>query len=237
MSVLGHLEELRTRLFKMLLAFGVGCIAAWFFYEDILHFLIQPLKQLPVAEQIISQGNLIFTAPTEAFFIRLKITAFAGFVLALPVILWQLWRFVTPGLHRKEKRYAIPFVFVSMVLFCAGVAFAFTTLPRALDFLASFSGTELVLLPRASEYLSFVLILIAGFGVTFEFPLVLLALTLIGVVSSQKLRRVRKVAYVTILIVAAIVTPTQDPVTLMMMSVPLGLLYEATILVARLMKK
>lgn len=237
MSILGHLEELRTRLFKMVLAFAAGCVGAWFLYDDILSLLIHPLKQLPVAEQIISKGNLIFTAPTEAFFIRLKVTAFAGFVLALPVILWQSWRFITPGLHPREKRYAIPFVFVSMGLFSAGVVFAFTSLPRALDFLASFSGTELVLLPRASEYLSFVMVLIAGFGITFEFPLVLLALTLIGVVSSQKLRSGRKIAYVTILIVAAFVTPTQDPITLIMMSVPLGLLYETTIMIARVMKK
>jgi sec-independent protein translocase protein TatC len=190
-----------------------------------------------VANQILKGGELIYTAPTEAFFIRLKVTAFAAFAFCLPVVLWQAWRFVTPGLHPNEKRYAVPFILVSMALFVAGIGTAFVSLPKALDVLTGFAGSELVLVPRAADYLSFVLILIAAFGFAFEFPIALLALTLVGVLTSQSLRKARRMAWVIILVVAAIITPTQDPITLAIMAVPLGILYEATILTARLMKK
>ena len=153
------------------------------------------------------------------------------------VILWQLWRFVTPGLHKHEKRYALPFVLVSMVLFALGVSVAFASLPKALEVLAGFAGNELVLLPRAADYLSFVLLLIMAFGVSFELPVALLGLTVVGVLSSDKLRRWRRMAWLMILVVAAVITPTQDPITLAMMSLPLGLLFEGTVVTARLMKK
>jgi sec-independent protein translocase protein TatC len=206
-------------------------------YSQVLAILIGPLAKLPVADQILQDGQLIYTAPTEAFFIRLKVTAFTGMIFALPVMLWQLWRFVTPGLHRHERRYALPFVVISVFLFALGVATAFLSLPKALEVLAGFAGSELVLLPRASDYLSFVLLLVAAFGFSFEFPIILLGLTLVGVLSSAKLRKARRIAWVIILIVAAIITPTQDPITLMIMSVPLGLLYEGTIVAARLLKR
>jgi sec-independent protein translocase protein TatC len=237
MSLMEHLEELRSRLFKIVLAYALACVAAWFLYSQVLAILIGPLAKLPVADQILQDGQLIYTAPTEAFFIRLKVTAFTGMIFALPVILWQLWRFVTPGLHRHERRYALPFVVISVFLFALGVATAFLSLPKALEVLAGFAGSELVLLPRASDYLSFVLLLVAAFGFSFEFPIILLGLTLVGVLSSAKLRKARRIAWVIILIVAAIITPTQDPITLMIMSVPLGLLYEGTIVAARLLKR
>ncbi len=237
MSLMGHLEELRGRLFKIVVAYAVASTAAWFLYEHLLRLLISPLAKLPAADQILRNGQLIYTAPTEAFLVRLKVVAFAGLILALPIILWQLWRFVTPGLHKHEKRYALPFVLVSMVLFALGVSVAFTSLPKALEVLAGFAGNELVLLPKAADYLSFVLLLIVAFGVSFEFPIVLLGLTIVGVLSSEKLRRFRRAAWVIILVVAAVITPTQDPITLVMMSIPLGLLFEATVVTARLMKK
>lgn len=237
MTLIEHLEELRSRLFKVVAAFVVGSIVAWFFYNQILGFLVEPLKHLPNADQILTGGRLVFQAPQEPFFIRLKVTAFAGLVLALPVILWQLWRFVTPGLHKKEKRYALPFVFVSLLLFAGGVWFAFTLFPQALRILFGFAGTETVILPRASEYLSFVLLLILAFGITFEMPLILFSLTLAGVLSTATLRKGRRAAWIIIAVVAAVVTPTQDPYTMMLMAVPLVLLYELTILIARLFKR
>lgn len=237
MTLMAHLGELRSRLLKIAIGYVITTTAAWFAYSPILAFLVAPLSKLPVAEQILQDGHLIFTAPTEAFFVRLKLTAFAGLILALPLILWQIWRFVTPGLRANEKKYAVAFVMVSLALFGLGVATAFASLPKALEVLAAFAGTELVLLPRASEYLSFVMLLIGAFGLSFEFPLVLLALTGLGVLSSLKLRQSRKIAWVVILIVAAVITPTQDPITLAMMAIPLGLLFEGTIVAARLMKK
>lgn len=237
MSLVEHLEELRGRLFKIVLAFTAASVAAWFLYDRILGVLVGPLRSIPGTGRIISRGKLVFTAPTEAFFIRVKVVCFAALVLALPVILWQLWRFVTPGLYAREKKFAIPFVLVSVVLFGVGAAFALATLPAAVKLLAGFGGTELVLLPRASEYLSFVLLMVAAFGLTFELPVAVLGLTLAGVLSSSLLRRTRKISWVVILLVAAIVTPTPDPVTMLLLALPLGILFEATILTARLMKR
>jgi sec-independent protein translocase protein TatC len=237
MTLIEHLEELRSRLLKMVIAFAVCSAAAWFLYDPILGFLIRPLADLPAAEQIVSRGKLVFFSPQEAFFVRMKVVAVAGLALAMPVILWQVWRFVTPGLYRHERRYAVPFVLVSSALFSAGIAMAFAMLPTALRVLTSFAGTELVIVPRASEYLSFLLLLVMAFGAAFELPVVVLALTLAGVLSTQTLRRGRRVAYVVILVMAAVITPTPDPINMALLAVPLLVLYEATILVARLLKK
>lgn len=237
MTLVEHLEELRSRMLKIVIAFLLASIVAWFFYNRILGVLVEPLKNLPNSDQILSGGKLVFQAPQEPFFMRLKVTGFAGFVLSLPVILWQLWRFVTPGLYANEKKYALPFVGASLFLFATGVAFSFMIFPQALRILLGFAGTETVILPRASEYLSFVLLLIIGFGATFELPLLLLSLTLAGVISTQSLRKSRRVAYIVIAVIAAVITPTQDPYTMLLMGVPLVLLYEATILVARLLKR
>jgi sec-independent protein translocase protein TatC len=237
MTLVEHLEELRWRLFRMVVAFAIGSTVAWFLFDQILSFLTQPLLELPVATQIIAKGKLIFTAPQEAFFIRLKVVTATGLALALPVILWQLWRFVTPGLYSHERRYALPFVLVASAMFATGVAVAFSMLPATLKVLASFAGTDLVIVPRASEYLSFLLLLIAAFGLAFELPVVLMGLTLAGVISTATLRKGRRVAYVAIMVIAAVVTPTPDPVNMLLLAVPLIVLYEATILIARLLKK
>jgi sec-independent protein translocase protein TatC len=236
MTLLGHLEELRRRLIKAIIAVGVATIAAWFLYDPILTVLVAPLRKLSVAHQIIVGGQLIFTSPPEAFFVRLKVTVFAAVVIASPVVLWQVWRFITPGLYKREKRYAVPFVFVSIVLFLIGGALALYTLPQALRILVGLGGSHFVLLPRASEYLSFVLLMIVAFGVTFEFPIVLLALAAAGVVTSRTLRRGRKVAWIAILVVTGIITPDPTPVSQIILAVPLALIYEATILAARLLR-
>lgn len=237
MSLLEHLDELRVRLFKSVLAFFVCAVGSWFFYDTILGLLVAPLKDLPEQDKILRGGKLIFTSPPEALFVRLKVTAFAGFVVALPVILWQLWRFITPGLYRRERRMAVPFVGASMLLFAAGTMLALVTLPQTLELLVRLAGSDFVLLPRASEYLSFVLLLVIAFGATFEFPLVLICLSLAGVVSSQRLRKGRRTAFIVVLVVAAAVTPTQDPLTMMALAIPLALLYEATILTVRMLKR
>lgn len=237
MSLWDHLDELRSRLFKVSIAFILGSAVSWFFYDQILAWMVAPLRRLPEADQIVSKGKLIFTSPPEALFVRLKVVAFAGLVLALPVILWQLWRFITPGLYKHEKRLAVPFVFTSLVLFGIGGVLASYLLPKTVAVLVALGGSEFVLVPRASEYLSFVLLLVVGFGATFEFPLVLIFLALAGVVTARKLRRGRKVAWVVALVVSAIVTPTADPVTQLALAVPLGLLYELTILVVHLLQR
>lgn len=236
MSLIEHLSELRSRLFKVVLAFAIACVVGWFLYNPLLRALTRPLADLPHSQQL-TRGKLIVLAPTEAFFVRLKITAFTALVISLPVILWQLWRFVTPGLYAHEKRFAIPFVFASVALFAAGVWLAFATLPQAMKVLVSFAGESLVLQARASDYLSFVLILMAGFGFSFEFPVVLLGLVMAGVISPAGLRRARQPAWVIILIAAAVITPTTDPITMLLLAIPMILLYEGTLLAARFLKK
>lgn len=237
MTIIEHLDELRSRIIKMLVAFLVAAVVAWFAYNPILAFLISPLRHLPqVAKIIRGSGTLIVTSPTEPLFIRLKVVSFSALALALPVVLWQLWRFIAPGLYANEKRYAVPFVGSALGLFVAGVALAFWTLPTALHFLTAFSGSNIELLPRASEYLSFVMLLIIAFGVAFEFPLLLLAFSLMGVIPSRKLRDWRRPAWVLILVIAGFLTPAQDPITQVLLAVPMAILYEGTILVARILK-
>lgn len=237
MTVIEHLEELRTRLLKVVVAVILGSIAAWFANEQIISALVLPLRRLPEAQSILSGGQLMTTSPTEGLLIRLKVTAFAGFVIALPVILWQLWRFVTPGLYRHERRYAVPFVISSLLLFGIGATLCYYGLPQAVRVLVSLAGTDFVLVPRASEYLSFVLVMITAFGLTFEFPLALIFLSLAGVVDSRKLRKGRRFAWLAALIIAAVVTPTADPVTQLSLAIPLGFLYELTILVVRALRR
>jgi sec-independent protein translocase protein TatC len=237
MSVLAHLEELRVRLFKAVIATVLGAVVAWLFYNQILGVLVEPLHVLPQAGQVISRGRLIFTAPLEAVLVRVKVVTFAGAALASPVILWQAWRFITPGLYQHEKRYGLAFILASLVLFAAGTALAFAFIGPAIHLLVALGGSRVTLLPRASDYLSFVLIVIVAFGATFEFPIVLLALGAVGIVSSRMLRSQRRVAWMTIVVVATIVTPTVDPVTPFALAIPLALLYEGTILTLRLMKK
>lgn len=237
MSVIEHLEELRIRVFISMIAVVVGAGVAWFFYGQILTVLAHPLLSLPQSQNIISRGRLIYTSPTEGLVVRIKIVMFAGVVLASPVILWQAWRFVTPGLHRHERRYGIVFTLVSMVLFLMGAALAYAFIGPALRLLVNLGGSRVALLPRASEYLSFFLLVIAAFALTFEFPIVLMTLMMVGVISSRTLRDKRRMAWLVIIVVATIVTPTVDPVTPFALALPLGILYEGTILTARLMKK
>lgn len=241
MTIIEHLDELRTRIIRMLAAFVVGAVVAWFLYDPILSFLVHPLRHLPQAAQIFRSGSknpsLVVFSPIEPFFIRLKVVSFAALALALPVVLWEVWRFIAPGLYSNEKRYAVPFVGSALGLFAGGIALAFLSLPTALHFLTAFSGSSVQLLPRASDYLSFLLLLILGFGVAFEFPLVLLALSLMRVVPSRQLRQFRRPAWVVILVLAGFLTPAQDPITQVLLAIPLAILYEAVIVIARILKR
>jgi sec-independent protein translocase protein TatC len=166
------------------------------------------------------------------------VTVFLGLAIALPVVLYELWMFITPGLTKRERRYALPFVFCSVVLFVLGGWFAMITLPKGLNFLLGFAGSDrILLLLTFPKYLSFVMLLIVAFGVSFEFPLVLISLTLIGVLSSRKLRDVRRYAILGIAVFAAVITPSQDWFTMTAMMVPLILFYELAILVSRLLRR
>jgi sec-independent protein translocase protein TatC len=237
MTVLEHLDELRRRWIISLIAVGVGSIAGFALYRQILDFLQEPYREAIATLPDPITEDLVATTPAEPFLAFLKIGLFTGFLLALPVLLYQLWRFITPGLTVRERRFAIPFVVVSVILFAGGTWFAFSILPRGLAFLFSFGGDNLVPLLTVDRYLSFLFFLILAFGVSFELPLILLSLIGVGAITSVQLRRWRRYAAMGVAVFAAVATPTQDPYTMLLMGIPLYLLYEGAILVARLMKR
>lgn len=230
MTVMEHLGELRTRLIICALAFTVAAIAVFVVYEPILEALRQPLCSLS-RELLGEQGCKLQTfKPTEGLVIRLKIASMGGMITASPIWLYQIWAFVTPGLTMREKRYAGPFIFSAIFLFGAGTAFAYYMLPNALRFLVTIAGTESIDVNfRAEEYLNFVGLILIAFGVTFQLPLLLFFLGMANVVKVEQLRKHRRYAIVAIAVIGAVVTPTQDPFTMMALALPLYALYELVI--------
>lgn len=237
MTLVQHLEELRRRLIISAAAVAVGSVAGFVLYRPVLDFLQEPYQEAVASLPDTITEKLIVTTPTEPFLAFLKIGLFVGLLLALPVILYQLWRFITPGLTARERRLGIPFVLASLVLFAGGTVFAFAIVPRGLAFLFSFGGDNLVPLLTIDRYLSFLFFLVLAFGLSFELPLLLLFLTGVGVLSSAQLRSWRRYALIGTVVFAAVATPTQDPYTMLLMAVPIYLLYEGAILIARLFKR
>lgn len=224
MPVTGHLEELRGRLLKIIWTV-LGAMGITYFFSDVL---IGWLKR-PLA------GELYFFSPTEAFWVTLKVSFFAGALLSLPVILYQLWRFVAPGLLPRERRYALPFVMLGCLFFILGLLFCyFVVLPFALNFLVGF-GTERGLKTMFSIglYVDFLLKFLLAFGVIFELPLAITLLAKLGLVTPQFLARNRRYAILVNGVIAAILTPTSDIFNMMLMMVPLLLFYELGIVGAR----
>jgi sec-independent protein translocase protein TatC len=183
------------------------------------------------------QRTLIFTGPLDAFALRLKIAFFGGIVLALPVWLLQIWRFVTPALQKREKRYAIPFVATSIVLFVLGGIVAMLTLTKALEFLLGVGGPNLNPMLTGDKYVSLIALMIVAFGLAFEFPVLLMFLLLARVVSTRQLRRSRRIALIAIVVFAAVITPSQDPFSLFAMAIPMYVFYEASIILGRILKR
>ena len=183
MSMMEHLSELRTRLIFSLAAFLAVSVVAFVYFNQISDFLLEPLCSLPPENLGPNGCRLIFTSALEPVTVRLKVTAMTGIVLASPIWLYQVWAFIVPGLHPKEKKYALPFVVISIFLFLIGAVFAYVTLPSALDFLVSLGGDNLIPFFSANDYLSFIGLVILVFGVTFEAPLLLFFLGLVGVVT------------------------------------------------------
>jgi sec-independent protein translocase protein TatC len=237
MTVMEHLGELRTRLIVSALAFAVAAVAVFVFYEPILELLRRPLCSLD-RELLGMRGcKLLTLKPTEGLLIRLKIASMGGLIVASPVLLYEIWAFVTPGLTMKEKRYAGPFIFSALFLFLAGTAFAYYMLPNALKFLVTIAGTSIEVEFRAEEYVNFVGLVLIAFGVTFQLPLLLFFLGMANVVKVEQLRRYRRYAVVAIALIGAVVTPTQDPFTMLALSLPLYALYELVIVLLTIVKR
>lgn len=233
MTVVEHLTELRRRLFVSIVAIALGATISFIFAPQIISFLVTYYEEATDG----SRKALIFTGPLDAFATRLKIATYGGIVLALPVWLFELWRFITPGLNPKEKKYAIPFVFASLFLFACGAVVAFLTLEPALNFLLNIGGADLEPLLSADKYVSLVGLMIIAFGLSFEFPVILVFLLLARVITTRQLRRWRRYAAIAIVAFAAVITPSQDPYSLFAMAIPMYLFYESCIIIGRFLKR
>jgi len=233
MTVVEHLSELRYRLMVSIAAVAVGAIICFIFASPIIGWFLDFYRNATNGRR----NHFIFTGPIDAFATRIKVATYGGIVLAAPVWLWQLWRFITPGLNPKEKRYAVPFLISSIVLFLLGGVVALLTLEPALNFLLGAGGDNLKPLLTADKFLSLVSLMIVAFGVAFEFPVVLMFLLIARVVNTQQLRKFRRWAIVLIFAFAAIITPSQDPYSLFLMAIPLVIFYEVCIVIGRIMKR
>ena len=231
MTLVQHLEELRRVLLISAVAWVVATVLAFVFHGAIFDFLLRPLTTVLGRTNNHITSTAVFTSPTEGLTIPVKISAIAGFIGALPVILWQVWTFVAPGLRPVEKKFVGPFVASAFLLFLGGAAFAYFVMPIGLNFLATFLGNSAVYLPDINSYLSFLVLLIVAFGVTFELPVVVILLGVVGIVSSKLLRRKRKVIWVGIVAASLLVTPGADPYTPTALFIPLIIFFEASVLI------
>ena len=229
MTLIEHLTELRKRVIIASVAIGVGAVIAYIFYDPIFDFLIEPHCEINAGSGIEDECNLLAISPLEGFSVRLTVAGYTGLAIAMPVVLWQVWKFIAPGLYPHEKRYGLAFVLFSFVLFALGAGLAYWTLPRALEFLTNVGGDNLDNFYRPKEYIGFVTKMMVGFGIGFEFPIVLIFLQLIGVVSNETLRKGRRYALVGIVALVAVLTPSGDPLSLMALSIPMYLFYEISI--------
>lgn len=233
MSLSEHLTELRDRLVRSLIALAVGTVVGYMVFPPVFEVLVEPYCSLSTAFRPSGEEcRLVVTTVLEPFSVRIKLSLVIGLIVGGPVIFYQLWRFITPGLLEHERRYALPFVVLSQLMFMGGVAFAYMILPFALEVLLAIAGDAVTPLITAQEYLSFMLTSAVAFGVLFEVPLILSFLALAGVVSAATLRRFRAHAIVGNFLLAAVLTPTPDPVTMSILAIPMVLLYEGAIGVA-----
>ncbi|WP_373497779.1 twin-arginine translocase subunit TatC [Desulfococcus sp.] len=229
MPFTSHLEELRERLIKSFIAVGVGFLVAYGFKDRIFEILMRPLVK------VMGQGDtLIYTGLPEAFFTYLKVAFLAGIMAASPVILYQFWMFVAPGLYRKERKFLLPIVILSTFFFVGGALFGyFFVFPIGFEFFLGFTNEKIQALPSMKEYLSFSSKLLIAFGLAFELPLVLTGMARMGLVTVDFLKKNRKYAILIIFIVAAIITPP-DVISQVMMAAPLMVLYEISIIGAKI---
>ncbi|MBU4371160.1 MAG: twin-arginine translocase subunit TatC [Proteobacteria bacterium] len=233
MPLTSHLEELKTRLIRILIAVGAGFGVCYLFKEWSFRVITKPL-----VEVLPAQSSMIFTGLPEAFFIHMKIAFFASLFLTAPYTLFEIWRFISPGLYKKERRLVFPFIFFSSILFIGGIMFGyFIALPPAFGFFVSFSTDFLKPMISFREYLGLTLKFLLAFGLCFEMPVFIFFLAKVGIVNAKMLSKNRRYAILIIFIVAAVLTPSPDAVSQILMAVPLMVLYEVSIFVAKYARK
>jgi len=238
MSLVEHLAELRDRLIKVVIALIIGMLISFMLYNWIFGILIAPYEDIANSTTSITEGRLLQVDPLEGFGIRMKLALYGGIAIAMPVILWQIWRFVTPGLYPHEKRYAIPFLVSALTLFVMGASLAYYTLPRALEFLIDIGGTDNFVTAFApGKYFTLITYMMLAFGIGFEFPILLIFMQMAGIITPQQLRGARRYAIVGICVLVAVITPSGDPISMLMLSVPMIIFYEVAIIVGRILER
>ncbi len=236
MPIMEHLRELRVRVVRSLLAVVVGVIVILAAYDPVKKFLTQPYRNLCSTNPDFNcDGSLFALGPLDGFSARMKVATYGGLILALPVVLWQIWQFIVPALSKKEKKYAVPFISSSVVLFAAGGSLAYWTLDKALEFLISWSGSDVNQAYQITKYISLVTFMMLAFGVGFLSPVLLVFLQLANIVQPRTLIKQWRIAIMLIFVASAAITPSGDPFTLMALSGPLTILYLLSILVGWLL--
>jgi sec-independent protein translocase protein TatC len=234
LTIVGHLSELRSRLIKSIMSVVIAAIGVFFFTGPIFDFLSEPYCDIRPADDCV----FLATGPLDQFSVQLSLAGYGGLILALPIIMYQIGRFVLPGLYPHEKKVMIPFFVISILLLFVGMTVAYLFLPRALEVLGEFAGGErFESFFNATEYLGFFTKMLLAFGLAFELPLILVFMQLIGVVQTQTLRQNRRVAAVVVVILGAIITPTGDPFTLLVLSAPMYIFFELSLIIGGRMTK
>jgi len=245
MTLTEHLAELRFRIIRCALAVTLAAILIIAFYDQVMNFLVEPYLNLCKSkpngfcgfDPYSDEAPLVFLDPVEGLSTRLRIATYGGLILAMPVILWQVWRFIVPALHAREKRYAVPFILTSVALFLLGGLLAYLTLGKALEFLIAWAGDAASPEFQISRYVRLVMLMVAAFGVGFQFPVLLVFLQLVGVLTPQTLIRHWRYALVIIVVVAAVITPSGDPISLLALAIPMTILYVLSYLVGLLFQR
>jgi sec-independent protein translocase protein TatC len=227
MTFLEHLEELRQRLVRAFLFLAGGFAVSWGFREQIFHFLTQPMRRAGFTDKF------IFTSPAEALLLYMKMAFFVGIFIASPLVLYEIWAFIAPGLYKNEKRWAIPFIGMGSAFFIGGAGFGhYFLFPMTFRFLYTFGGDDMQFLPRIGEYWSFYSWFLLGLGLVFQIPVVIFVLAQLGLVSAGFLLRGWKFAILGSFILSAIITPTPDIVTQTALAGPMIGLYGLGVLIA-----
>ncbi len=235
MTLAEHLAEIRHRFLVSAITVSLLGVVAFIFYPQILHFLQEPYC---AARSAAHKGcTFLVTAPLDGLNLRIKIGFFGGLLAASPVLFWQLWRFITPGLKPQERKYIIPFVSASLVFFIAGMTVAYFSFGHAIQFLESIGGKELLTEYNPNQYLTLFLLMMFIFGVTFEFPVVLVALEIVNIVTPKQLLHFWRYALIAITIASAVFTPSGDPLSMLALALPLTVFYFFAIGVGKLLKK
>ena len=231
MSLIEHLTELRQRIVKSVIAVVVGAVVVFIFYDEVLDAIVAPYCRAleGIDEDSFLEGcSLVQTQPLEGLSLLFTVVGYGGFILAIPVVLWQAWQFVVPGLYSHEKKYGIRFVLAGATLFFFGSGLAFWSAPRALEFLLDVGPFVSLLSP--GPYITFLVKMLVAFGLGFQFPLVLILAQQLGLVDHHQLKGGRRYAVVGIVVLVAVLTPSGDPITLGVLSIPMYFFYEASII-------